>query len=73
VPELVAMVGDAGAGYADLAELVRLIAATQGFTEAEWTTMQARAIDRAFAGHADTMVFQPLFNDWMAVSEPRPD
>ncbi len=72
VPDLAMLVQDAGATYRDLDQLVGSIQATQEWTDAEWTGVQHRAIERAYRHHADVAVLQAMFNDWMELSNARP-
>jgi glycosyltransferase involved in cell wall biosynthesis len=65
LPELAAMVGDAGATYADLDGLVAAIRATEAWTDAAWNAVRLRAANRAYHNHADVLVYPTLFNDWI--------
>ncbi len=65
LPELTAMVGDAGATYADHNDLVAAIRATESWTDAAWHDVQLRAVNRAYRNHADILVYQTMFNDWI--------
>jgi glycosyltransferase involved in cell wall biosynthesis len=69
VPDLEALVGDAGSTYRDLDQLVERIRATGQWTDEAWSDVQKRAIDRAFMHHADVLVFREMFNDWVKLSE----
>lgn len=68
LPGLTGMVGEAGATYRDLDQLIDAISATRDWTEGAWKAVQHRAIDRAYRNHADVLVLQRLFNDWVELS-----
>jgi glycosyltransferase involved in cell wall biosynthesis len=65
VPDLADFVGEAGATYRDLDQLVERIRATSHWTDAEWRKAEHRAVDRAHFHHADVVVFREIFRDWM--------
>ena len=69
VPDLADFVGEAGATYRGLDQLVERIRATSDWTDAEWKKAEHRAIDRAHFHHADVVVFREMFSDWMRLAE----
>jgi glycosyltransferase involved in cell wall biosynthesis len=71
VPELVAMLGDSGATYDDLDELIALIRTTEAWTDADWHGAWQRGVEQAYQHHADVMVYRTMFSDWMALADAR--
>jgi glycosyltransferase involved in cell wall biosynthesis len=71
VPELVAMLGDSGAVYRDVDELVGLIRATEAWSDADWHAAWQRGVEQAHRYHADVMVYRGMFSDWMALAGMR--
>jgi glycosyltransferase involved in cell wall biosynthesis len=69
VPDLADLVGEAGATYRDLDQLVERIRATSQWNDAEWKKAEHRSIDRAHFHHADVVVFREMFSDWMRLAE----
>ncbi len=71
LPELADYVGRAGDTYRDAAHATELIAATQGWSEAEWLRRRVRASDHAYLNYADELVFRPILDDWQALAMRR--
>jgi glycosyltransferase involved in cell wall biosynthesis len=71
VPDLANMVGPAGATYSDLEQLVDRIQETALWDDARWNAAQRHAVETAFGRHADTVALRPLYQDWLALSEPK--
>ncbi|MCB8879723.1 glycosyltransferase [Acidisoma cellulosilytica] len=68
VPDLTEMIGDAGTSYSNVDDLVAAITATEDWSDQDWQNAQRRSVSRAWGQHADTMIFRPLFMEWMALS-----
>jgi glycosyltransferase involved in cell wall biosynthesis len=68
-PEFRDYIGDAGAFYDDLDEAERLIRATLEWSDEDWRRVERRAVERAFEGFADTMVYRTIFEDWRQIAD----
>jgi glycosyltransferase involved in cell wall biosynthesis len=66
-PEFRDYIGDAGAFYDDIDEAERLIRATLDWSDEDWRRAERRAVERAFEGFADTMVYRTIFEDWRQI------
>lgn len=61
-------VGDAGRLWATEDQAVAVIADTATWDEGRWAAAQLRAVERAFARHADRVVLRPLLDDWLRLA-----
>jgi glycosyltransferase involved in cell wall biosynthesis len=68
VPGLAELVEGIGGTYGNLDEVVAKIRATKDWTDADWTSRRNRSIERAYGNHADVVVLQSLYNDWVALA-----
>jgi glycosyltransferase involved in cell wall biosynthesis len=68
VSGLAELVEGTGASYGDLDEAVATIRATEDWTDADWARCRNRSIERAYGNHADAVVLQNLYNDWVALA-----
>jgi glycosyltransferase involved in cell wall biosynthesis len=66
VPDLVELVGAAGATYSDVGQLVDRIRETASWDDAGWNAVQMQAVEIAYGQHADKVALRLLYEDWMA-------
>jgi glycosyltransferase involved in cell wall biosynthesis len=67
-PAFAGYVGDAGFLYGDEDEAVALIRGTADWDEAAWRAAGDRAIERAFARSADSVVLPAILEDWVRIA-----
>jgi hypothetical protein len=67
-PAAEAYVGDAGRLWATEDQAVAFLEETAAWDEARWAAARLRAVDRAFARHADRVVLRPLLDDWLRLA-----
>jgi glycosyltransferase involved in cell wall biosynthesis len=69
VPALINYVGEGGASYRDEDDAVRLIRATETWSDEDWQRAWMRSVDRAYTHHADEIVLRPLLENWCELAE----
>lgn len=67
-PEAQEYVGDAGRLWSTDDQAVAFLHETATWDEARWAAARLRAVDRAFARHADRVVLRPILDDWLRLA-----
>ncbi len=66
-PEFDAYVGEAGRAYRSLDEAAEILAETERWSEQDWERAANRSIEQAYRGHADSIVYRTILEDWLAI------